>query len=88
MTLLFEVFYGQRAYYKSNGVFARTVPDLSYMHPDRPVVTLESDGQRWLARMARQSDLPGHYLLSSDGQIHFSTERPATTNDLVLRFLK
>lgn len=88
MIRLFELFYAQRAYYRSNGVFARTLSELDYRHSGIPVVTLHSDGERWLARMARQGDLPGHYLLSGEGQVHFSSEHLAATNDLLLRVLQ
>jgi hypothetical protein len=85
---LFAVFYGQRAYHETNGTFARTLSELSLANPLLPVVTMESDGREWQARLAKQNDLPGHYLLSSDGRIHFSVEEPATTNDPVFHTLK
>ena len=85
---LFSIFDGQRAYYQSNGFFARTLLELGLVYPSDSVVTMESDGQRWHARMAKQNDLPGHFLLSSDGRIHFSIDGPAATNDLVFLNLK
>jgi hypothetical protein len=40
-----------------------------------------------LGRDMQQVTLAGSYLLTSDGELHFSTSGAATTNDIVLRDL-
>ena len=41
-------------------------------------------GGDWNVSVARTPSLPGWYLLSSDGNIHFSEKGPATVKDTVL----
>ncbi|MDB6034221.1 MAG: hypothetical protein JWM16_4559, partial [Verrucomicrobiales bacterium] len=85
---LFEIFYGQRAFHQALGTLARNLTELDIVEPFSAVVTIESDGREWQARLAKQNDLPGHYLLTGDGRIHFSANKPATTNDPVFHTLR
>ena len=46
---------------------------------------LESNGEQWTVTVPQHPGLPGHYLLTDEGNhLYFNTAGPATTNDLDL----
>jgi len=74
------------AYRIDRGRYATSFDQLTNDYPMRLRFDfrLISDGKRWSVAVPEQGVFPGHYLLTSDNRLHFSTRGPATTNDLDL----
>jgi hypothetical protein len=77
----------QTIHREETGTNATKLEELHEMFPTHRIrygLTMTSDGKNWSACIAKQGSLPGHYLLTSAGRLHFNSTQPATTNDYVL----
>lgn len=88
VTDLVQVYLAQEMYFSDENSFATSLSQLTnYFQPrrsDYPIV-LEGYGKNWSARIPKGESLAGHYLLTSEGVVHFNAERPAEIGDAVLR---
>ena len=86
---------GQRDYQRTNGTYASSVADLpapwisfvQSLQVSGYPLRLRSMGTNWCGYLAKQGDLPGHYLATTTG-IYFNENREPTTNDVCIMFLK
>jgi hypothetical protein len=84
----FHILYlAQTIHREETGTNATKLEELSELFPAYRIrygLTMTSNGTNWSACIAKQDSLPGHYLLTSAGRLHFNSIQPATTNDHVL----
>lgn len=88
---LTSIYCAEQMYHEEMGRYSRNLADLeglaliSSTHIGRDYsLVLSGTSLSWQCAVFKNSDLPGHYLLTSDGYIYFSEDRAATTKDVVL----
>jgi hypothetical protein len=90
VTDLVQVYLAQQLYFSDENLFASSLSQLTNYFQIRGSdysITLSGDGKAWSARVPKADKLAGHYLVTSDGVLHFNPERPAEVGDAVLRRL-
>lgn len=80
---------GEDNYWKQHGSYSRTLSEVTNFLPAPLGYRLEltTGDQQWFATVPAQDRFPGNYLFRGGPQmfrVYFSTNGPATTNDLVL----
>jgi hypothetical protein len=80
---------GEDEYHRQHGRYSGTLSEVTNYLPGplRYRLELTSGDQQWFATVPAQDKFPGYYLFRGGPQIlrvYFSTNGPATTNNLVL----
>jgi len=76
----------QSIYHREHGSYAVSFDELTNLCRQSTSYQFgfASDGTRWSVAVPPQNMFAGHYLLTTEGRIHFSTEGEATTNSVDL----
>lgn len=81
--------YGEQEMFRlQQGSFASSLTQLRNAIPHRwplSAIKFQAASNDWSCLVTRTGDLPGSYLLRSDGKIYFSEQRAPGTNSLLLR---
>jgi hypothetical protein len=80
---------GEEMYRLTHGIYTASLDDLTnYTGPSLAYkIELQTSDLHWFVAVPAQNRFPGNYLFKCDPRemkIFFHTDRPATTNDLVL----